>query len=510
MNQSSTIEPAFEPGKTVGSHNGSRFYACVITGATVLLLGLLLWPLTVHTFRSTASFEIGYELSSGLDKSSLNQLVISAMRDATRPEMTMEMIKGIKSTIKSPLLASPNSEKLRDVISIKGRPGRNSNSIEYRVQFEGSGGQDEIEFLNALVVRINSALDQRVAGGTAKMAVAELSSEFSRFHNGTIEQFASQVNEVLSRIESANNELQTISNDLSNWQPGTANDFGSPLGQLDTRADNNELSRLIAEKNRLLSSGYSSFRPEVTTLQAQIEALQNKGSANANNSSFQVPASSSAATVRNQFASTNSISQNSIENKRDSSVAKVVQEIASLNLDSTIRELGALSHEIDESRNNAELLTRRMAERAEGKVDTNSPIVVQDFRKATVSIPVGGTPTGRSFFWLAMIAGVLGMGVALNYDPAMNIRRFRSLEHLQTSLGIPVIGSIRSRITTQAPRSLTRRLAALAVRSGEWTLLVAVVLLFVAALFNSQVANAFIENPFHGITRTVWMMTSHG
>ncbi len=133
MNQSSTLEPAIEPVKSAGPHSGSRFYACVITGATVLLLGMLLWPLTVHTFRSTASFEIGYEASSGLDKSALNQLVISAMRDATRPEITMNMIKRIKSTIKSPLLVAQVPRN--SVTSFRSREDQEETQTRLNIKF---------------------------------------------------------------------------------------------------------------------------------------------------------------------------------------------------------------------------------------------------------------------------------------------------------------------------------------------------------------------------------------
>ncbi len=511
MNQSSTAEPACEPSNIAGRDNGSRFYACVITIATVLLIGMLLWPLTVHTFRSTASFEIGYDSASGLAKSSLNQQVISAMRDATQAEVTMDLIRALKSPIKSPILKSPDSERLREIISIKGRPGRNANSIEYLVEFSGSGGHDEVEFLNALVVKINSFLDNRVAGSTAKMAVTELSDEFSRFHSGTIEQFATQVNEVLSKIETANNDLQIISNDLSNWRPGSTSEFGNPLGQFDTRRDGDELTRLNAERTRLLSQpGITPYHYQVTALQKQIEALQNRSDAGVDSVSPPLAADSNASTIRNQFVSDNRDAHGSAANKADTAVARVVREIATINLGSTASELGALGERIVESGNNAALLTKRMAERAEGLLEVTSPIIMQDFRKATASIPVGGTPTGRSFIWLSMIAGMIGVAVALNYDPSLNVRRFRSLDHLQNCLGIPVIGSVRSRPAIQAPRSTTRRLAAMVVRIGEWTLLLAVVLLIVAALFNSQVAAAFLENPFHGVTRTVWMMTSHG
>ncbi len=302
---------------------------------------------------------------------------------------------------------------------------------------------------------------------------------------------------MLSRIESANNELQTITNDLSNWQPGSAGQFRSPLGQLDTRSNDQELTRLIAEKNRLLSlPGYSPYHFEVTALQKRIEKLQDGTSASGNAASFQVPDGASAATIRNQFVSGKSSSRDTADKKDDTAVAKVVREIASLDLGSTVRELGALSQEIVESRNNTEMLTRRMAERAEGKVTAVSPIVVQDFRKATVSIPVGGTPTGKSFMWLALIAGILGTVVALNYDPTLNIRRFRSLEHLQNCLGIPVVGSVRSRIAMQAPRSATRRMAAVAVRAGEWTLLIAIVLLLVAAFSTVKSRTHFQKTRF--------------
>lgn len=476
-----------------------------------MMFGALLWPLTVHSFRSTASFEIGYDPASGLDKSSLNRLVTSVMRDVIRPDVTSELIHGLKSPIKSLYLKTSDIERLEEAISIKGRPGRNANSIEYRVELLGSGSDDEIEFLNALVVKINSSLGQRFAGSTAKMAVTELSDEFSRFHTGTIEQFASQVNEVLSKIETANNDLKIITNDLSNWSPQSSAEFGNPFGKLDIQGNEPELNRLKTEKAQLLSRpGITHYHHQVTALQKQIEALQGSDSPKPGNVPFDVRAGTDAAKIQNQFVSPNRQTGNDSVQHAETAMSRVVRDIATINLGTTVRELGDLNERMVESGNSAAIVTKRMAERAEGMVDVTSPIVVQDFRKATASIPVGGAPTGRSFIWLSIVAGMIGTGVALNYDPSLNVRLFRSRDDLQYRLGIPVIGSVRSRAAIQVPRSITRRIAAMAVRFGERALLIAVVLLIVAALCNSQVAAAFLENPFHSITRTVWMMTSHG
>jgi hypothetical protein len=350
----------------------------------------------------------------------------------------------------------------------------------------------------------------RLAGDSATAAVTDLSTEFSRFHSGTIEQFASQVNQVMSRIETANNDLRIISGDLTHWAPNSGN-FGKPLARSAKPGNSEELQRLLSEKEQLLATpGITPFHFQVTALQKKIESLRNSPKIPAGNASFATTASQNMAVVENQFSRTTSLTENRTGAAvTDESAQRIVMEIQALDLGTVVRELGTLSERIAETRDNAGKITQRMAGRVQKIIGDTSPVIMHDFHKSTASIPIGGTPTGQSFVWLAVFAGLAGITVALNYDPALKIRRFRSLSHLQARLGIPVIASVPLHLPVHAHHPATRRIAAVIVRTGEWTLLVAVVLLIVAALCNSQVAAAILENPFHGITRTVWMLTSH-
>ncbi len=512
MNPSSS-----ETGKLAERPGGMKLYAWIVTTSTLLLLGLLLWPLSVDSFRSTARFQLSYRTDSGLEKATLNRQVVAALREQTSPEQLAGLISGLKSRVTSSLLRSSDAEQLQQAISIRVRLGESANSVDYQIVLEGSGSQDELEFLNTLVVKINDYLDTRLNQNNAIRVVDQLTDDFSKYHSGVVSQMATQVNDVMQRIETVRNDIQIISSDLSSYQPGTpATASRRPLGRIQESGSRDELARLVSEKRDLLARpGMTPYHWQVTALQKQIENIRNaQPQSPAGGGGFQVPDGSQGGLVKNQFAS-GSRSQGEQDGAVsaplfDASLTRIMDGIRMINLQGPQRELASLGRQMEDSGENAQTLAGRLNRSAKSSLIVHSPVSLNDFQRAASSQPVGGVPTGSNFLWLVVVSGLIGGVVALNFDPALKIRRFRTIAQMQNKLGLPVIGMVRSIQTMRQPRSIKRQSAASIVKFCEWTLLGIGVLLLVAAILNSHVAAAFLENPFHGITRTVWMLTSHG
>ena len=501
------------PGKLAQRPGGMKLYAWIVTTSTLLLVGLLLWPMSVNTFRSTARFQVSYRPDSGLEKSSISRKVVAALRDQTSPANINDLLQHLDTRITSPLLTSADVERLREAISIRGRLGDSANSVDYQIVLQGSGSADEIEFLNTLVIRVNAALDAQLNESNAREVIDRLTGQFTRWHAEVVQQMAGQVDDVLNSLETARNDIQIITNDLTGYQQVQAGSGSrSPLGRADRNDDASQLQLLKSEKERLLSQpGMTPFHAEVTAVQEQIERLQNSGTTSSGGGgSFQVPGNSQGKIIQNQFAPGIQSGQRRESPTFDSSLTRIVDGIRMVNLEVPGRKLSELRTQIGESHSNAETLAGRMGQAARNDLDVVSPLTLTDFQRAASSAPVGGVPTGQNFLWLGIFAGLIGAAVAMNFDPSLKKRKFRSLAQMQNKLGLPVVGMVRSIQTIRQPRSIRRQTATSMVKFCEWTLLGIGVLLVVAALLNSQVAGAFLENPFHGITRTVWMLTAHG
>jgi hypothetical protein len=519
MSEQAVMVPELDRIDEAGHSGHGRVYAAAIVASAVFLLVMLVWPLTVSRFQTTTRFEISYESASGLDKSRLNQLVVTSLRDAMRAEAVADSIRRIEGAarLKSSLLRNPDIDTLSSAIRVNWREGRHANSIEYEINMTGSGTPDEIAFLNDLVVRINGELGSRIAGDRTAHVMNGFSDEVARFYDGTVEQFAQQVNMVMQRVESARTELAAVRNSLCEAdmeEPAAAVPFARPdESKLDA-----ELKRLLEVRNELLSrSGMTQWHPEVTAVQKQIEELQNRVTEGSASQAFSFPSNSQATVVRNRFVDEANRANNvpaanashvQAPVSRQPAIAEVLKGIEEIDLNSPAEQLDALGEQIAVSRAAANEAVSRVQRQALENSDTWTPVKILDIAKASASTPIGGTPRGREWGWLMAIAGLAGIAVSVNYDPSRNIRRFRSSRQLETVLGLPVLGTVYTRPAAAGKSSLLKWTAARLVRMGEWTLLGGAVLLLIAAMINSQIAGAFLENPFHAVTNTVWILLS--
>lgn len=502
-------QPFLEPEAHDRHPGGLKLYAWAVTACTLLLLGLVLWPLSVSTFRSTARFHLDYAPDSGLEKATLNRLVLDSFHDQTSAESIARLLQDLRTPVTSPLLQSNDPTRLRAAIDILGKPGEIANSVEYQAVFTGQGSPDELEFLNRFLVALNARLDSRLAENNTSDVVDDLAADFSRFHAGAVEQAADRIDEVLRQVETAADDIMILSSDLQALPGAPA--ANSParrprvFAAVAQTPKNSRLEELLAERERLLAiPGMTRFHVQVTSIQKQIEDLRQSTDVTGfiNDGGNMV--------VQNRFATGATAAASAGPAEFGSSLETVRSGIQAVDLQTPLRDLANLQQQLNDSDSTIKTVAQRIRQRAEGRIRVQSPVTITDFRKATASVPVGGVPTGRNLLWLGLFSGLVASLVALNFDPHLKTRRFRSVSQLQAKLGLPLLGVVQSTRSARQTGPARRLVATRIVKLCEWTLLAIALLLVVAALLNSQVAVAFLENPFHGLTRTVWLFTSRG
>ena len=456
-------------------------------------------------------FKLKYEPASGIEKTILNTWVVDALRAQTGRNALAEIFAQMETSLSSKVLNSMDPEFIRKSIHIQTRPGSSANSVEYRLSLVGEGSEDEIEFMNTIISRINNELDLQLSQTNREKVLGRLTEDFEELHDSRLQQVSGQITGVLDRLSTADNDIRIVASDLQNLTSVSQPSNRALLG----RPSSMELQSLRTEKKRLMDQqGMNDYHPKIVEIRRKIEKLSTTVpavNASTSRSSTFSAAPGGAVFVKNQFDGNNrpvpeySLDAEPSNESFTAPVSEIVKDIQLIDLRGSRQALSDVQESIDDLEG-TQVVISRLGERAIKDLQFQSPIEVADFQIARRSSPIGGAPTANQFIFLLMFAGFFGTIVALNYDPALKKRPFRSVDQLQRKLAVPVIGVLRNR-SLETHRPLNKLAAAKTVQFCEWTLLALAVLLIFAALANSEVAAAFIENPFHGITRTIWLIS---
>ena len=241
--------------------SGHKIYAWIVATSAVLLLGLLIWPLSVNRFEATSVFQFRYEPTSGIEKTSLNEMVVQTLRDQTERQALAQIFSNLDATLSSDVLQTMDPEQIRQAIKVQGRPGDSTNSVEYRMSFVGEGSPDEIEFLNELVSRINHNLPNRLAHENHTEVVNRLTQDYGEFYDGQLRIAGNQLTDVINDLSTFDNDLKIVQGDLKSI---TADGMSSaPAFARPTNNTLNDLNRLVAERDRLMQNGANQYHPHV-------------------------------------------------------------------------------------------------------------------------------------------------------------------------------------------------------------------------------------------------------
>ncbi len=129
------------------------------------------------------------------------------------------------------------------------------------------------------------------------------------------------------------------------------------------------------------------------------------------------------------------------------------------------------------------------------------------------SVPIDGVPSRSQIMMLAILAAAMGSVVAFNYRP-FAARGFANVGRLTALLRIPVVATLPATAMSITSASMETNSPGVPwanwVVQGAKAVLFGLLLLVIGfCLVNQEVRRAFLENPFHGFTKMVWVFVGY-
>ena len=128
------------------------------------------------------------------------------------------------------------------------------------------------------------------------------------------------------------------------------------------------------------------------------------------------------------------------------------------------------------------------------------------------SVPINGIPNRGQIMMLGILAAAIGSVVASNYRP-FAARGFASVGRLTALLRIPVVATLPttagSALTDLDNQRIGLPWANWFVHGAKAVLFGLLLLVVGFCLINQEVRQAFLENPFHGFAKMVWVFVGY-
>jgi len=134
----------------------------------------------------------------------------------------------------------------------------------------------------------------------------------------------------------------------------------------------------------------------------------------------------------------------------------------------------------------------------------------ESMAKHWVTQPIGGAPSQTQFVLMGLFSSIVGFVVAQHYNPFQSTR-FESVSGLASSLHLPVVATLPSQKIVEIDSSIQSHSdwREVAANRSVWIfksvlfVLLSVVVGF--CLVNEEIRISFLNNPFHGLARMVWI-----
>ena len=490
---------------------GTRLYVWVVCASTLLLAALALHATTVKEFQSSATFQLRYAADLEIEKGQINDWVVAKLQEETSQASIERLLIELTNEIESSLLSVPQSERIRSALNVKSRPGSKPNTLDFMVSLNGSGTPDEVELVNALATRVASNLNTSHLRSKAKKTLEQVVDHFDQYQQSLFRDFDEQLQLSQSHLADFKSDLNSVVRRIQETRSNAYQDSMEPAIDL---ARYQEIEKLQAEKRQLLSDPNTTiFHPAVTQLQMKIETLQQESS-----TGNRPTASRSTADSGQVGRDARRITNRFLDEKRGDSEFQALDRV----LNRTLNDLQTLDtgkpefqwnlfqEVVDRHRSASPTLVTRMKEKALDHLTDDNPLTINDLTLTKRSKPLHGSPSLPRFLMLCLFSAAAATAVALNYQADSRLKPFRSLEHLQMKLGIPIVGVVKSRVKNHPEITQRARLAGNVVTLCEWVLLTVFVILILASAFNSEIIAALIRNPMEAVTRTFWMIYPQG
>lgn len=200
------------------AETATRLNSFIVAGLCVFVLGCLTWPLTVSDFRSVASINVAVS-KNDQSKSQLEQTLAQIIQEET----SEERLEAIVSQIEVAGKLRSNRIEFRDYAWIRNALQVSISEREYgydfRLGFDGSGGEDEREIVKTLVQRIAIRMTPSSPKRLPSRSTMQKSSEsLAKLHTQQARSFE-LANWIVDQIE---DDLKSVKISLARMGDGAA------------------------------------------------------------------------------------------------------------------------------------------------------------------------------------------------------------------------------------------------------------------------------------------------
>ena len=226
-----------------------RIQALVVTGLCVFILSCMIWSLTVSEFRSIATINLAGD-KDVQSKVELEQLLAQAIEEETSNQQLEAIVSRIEMTGDSGG-GFPDFDSLRKKLQVSFT--EREFGYEFRLGFDGNGGDNERKFIELLATRIANQLKPEDGFGKAKgNSSKQLAESISRLESMQVES-CEAASWIVDQIE---NDLKTIKFTLAQMGHGSNRNANSSsavkgVGAQFQFASN---SRVVEDSNKLTST----------------------------------------------------------------------------------------------------------------------------------------------------------------------------------------------------------------------------------------------------------------
>ena len=484
------------------------FYAWSVVFLAAFLVAILIWPLTVKTFKMTSRCHVtvpAADVSYEQNEAAAYEIVRKITGDNSLQLITDKIEKSTK--LENRYLKDRDWDGLRETVKVSVQNGGIDSDLIVQLSIEGRGTTDEQRLINQLVslFAVEFARDSRVSDVQSQYKVLKQQADLDDRNNS--EDLNAQINALRGVLNSTEQKFRSLANEFSNQeqQQTTLNQPVSKAGNDAQIAGLRDQQRelMIERFEKESRNNWSIEHPEIARIQRKIDDIQTQirnlevADSNGRNQSLANNSAQYEAHKTNHFALASATS------KTKSTLASVASQLESIDLNSARSALEQLN---DMIRTDATQRQQRLSsfddQLAQASSIGVSSLTINDIALADEVYAIGATPHVVHLMFLAFFGLAVASVVTWKFDPSAVTKPFETSEKLQHVLGIPVLATIATRANGSSTGNGAMHLWAMRlVRTSEAVLLLLLVGLIAACLIDNQFIFNFFSNPLNAIAR---------
>lgn len=484
------------------------FYVWSVVFLAVFLASILIWPLTVKTFKMTSRCHVtvpAADASYEQNEIAAYEIVRKITGDDALQLVTDKIEKSVK--LENRFLKDRDWDALRETVKVSVQNGATDSDVIVQLSIEGRGTTDEKRLINQLVslFAVEFARDSRVSDVQSQFKALKQQADLDDRNNS--EDLNAQINALRGVLNSTEQKFRALASEFANQdqQHPTLNQPVSNSGNETqiARLRDQQRGLMIERFEKESRNNWSIEHPEIAQIQRKIDDIQTQirnlesAGLNGRNQSLSTNSAQFEAHKTNHFALASATS------KTESTLAGFASQLETIDLNSARSALDQLNDMIrTDATQRQQLLSSFNDQFAQTTSIGVASLTINDIALADKVYAIGASPHVVQLMFLAFLGLAVASVVTWKFDPSAVTKPFETSEKLQHVLGIPVLATIATRANANSKgNGVLHTWATRLVRTSEAVLLLLLIGLIAACLIDNQFIFTFFSNPLNAIAR---------